>query len=172
MDLKNKTRDISGCSPVFSTLSGITVHCRNYTEIYYESQSVFVKYENEWLSLAIQELHDWLQNVVSILGYAAGVPHVWGSLHLSQDVSHLLHVLFYVRLEASEEKHSESPCLCATPEWQGVFVPDSKDSAEIIHDVVELHLQVFQDVARLHTQLKHRHGKCLNAELWTINRAA
>lgn len=28
------------------------------------------------VSLAIQELHDWLQNVVSILGYAAGISHV------------------------------------------------------------------------------------------------
>lgn len=43
-----------------------------------------------------------------------------------------------------------------------MFVPDSKDSAEIIHDIVELHLQVFQDVARLHTQLKYRREKCLN----------
>lgn len=43
-----------------------------------------------------------------------------------------------------------------------MFVPDSKDSAEIIHDIVELHLQVFQDVAGLHTQLKYRCEKCLN----------
>lgn len=34
-----------------------------------------------------------------------------------------------------------------------VFLPDSKDPAEIIHDIVELHLQVFQDIAGLHTQL-------------------
>lgn len=56
------------------------------------------------VSLAIQELHDWLQNIVSILGYAAGISHIWGSLHLSQDIAHLLHILFYVRLEALEEK--------------------------------------------------------------------
>lgn len=43
-----------------------------------------------------------------------------------------------------------------------MFLPDSKDSAEIIHDIVELHLQVFQDVAGLHTQLKYRCEKCWN----------
>lgn len=59
------------------------------------------------VSLAIQELHDWLQNIVSILGYAAGISHVWGPLHLSQDVSHLLHILFYVRLEALEGKYGK-----------------------------------------------------------------
>lgn len=56
------------------------------------------------VSLAIQELHDWLQNVVSILGYAAGISHIRGALHLSQDISHLLHILFYMRLEALAEK--------------------------------------------------------------------
>lgn len=62
---------------------------------------------NKWptVSLAIQELHDWLQYVVSILGYAAGISHIWGALHLSQDISHLLHILFYMRLEALAEKH-------------------------------------------------------------------
>lgn len=38
------------------------------------------------------------------------------------------------------------------------FLPDGEDSAEIIHDVVELDLQVFEDVAGLHTQLTHAHG--------------
>lgn len=52
-------------------------------------------------SLAVQELHDGLQDVIGVLGDAAGVPHVGGALHLSQDVSHLLHVLLDVRLEAS-----------------------------------------------------------------------
>lgn len=52
-------------------------------------------------SLAVQELHDGLQDVVGVLGDAAGVPHVGGAFHLSQDVSHLLHVLLDVRLEAA-----------------------------------------------------------------------
>lgn len=34
------------------------------------------------------------------------------------------------------------------------FLPDRKDPAEIIHNVVELHLQVFQDIAGFHTQLE------------------
>lgn len=38
------------------------------------------------------------------------------------------------------------------------FLPDGEDSAEIIHDVVELDLQVFEDVAGLYTQLMHEHG--------------
>lgn len=58
-------------------------------------------------SLAIQELHDWLQNVVSILGHAAGISHIGGSLHLSQDVSHLLHILLNMRLETTKGKHEE-----------------------------------------------------------------
>ena len=55
-------------------------------------------------SLAVQELHDGLQDVVSILRHAAGVPYVGTSLHLRQDVSHLLHVLLNMRLETAERK--------------------------------------------------------------------
>lgn len=36
-----------------------------------------------------------------------------------------------------------------------VLLPDGKHPAEVIHDVVELNLQVLQDIAGLHTQLKH-----------------
>lgn len=39
-----------------------------------------------------------------------------------------------------------------------VFLPDSKDPAEIIHYIVELNLQVFQDVAGLNTQLMYGYG--------------
>ena len=44
-------------------------------------------------------------------------------------------------------------CVCVS-----MFLPDSKDPAEIIHDIIELNLQVFQDVAGFHTQLKYGHG--------------
>lgn len=43
--------------------------------------------------------------------------------------------------------------LCMNDECVSVFLPDSKDPAEIIHDIVEFNLQVFQDIAGLHTQL-------------------
>lgn len=43
------------------------------------------------------------------------------------------------------------------------FLPNGEDSTEIVHDIIELNLQVFQDVAGLHTQLKdtrtHKLGK-------------
>lgn len=48
-------------------------------------------------------------------------------------------------------------------EWLCVFLPDREDPAEIIHDIVELNLQVFQDIAGLHTQLKYVHG---NTQSW------
>lgn len=43
-------------------------------------------------------------------------------------------------------------CVCGAI---GVLLPDCKDPAEIIHDIVELHLQVLQDIAGLHAQLEH-----------------
>lgn len=58
-------------------------------------------------SLAVQELHDWLQDVVSILGHAAGISHIWGSLNLSQDVSHLLNIFLNMRLETTEDEREK-----------------------------------------------------------------
>lgn len=55
-------------------------------------------------SLAVQKLHDGLQDVIGVLRDAAGVPHVGGALDLSQDVSHLLDVFLNVRLEAYEQE--------------------------------------------------------------------
>lgn len=121
-------------------------------------------------SLLVQELHDGLQDVVGILGNAAGIPHVGSSLHLSQDVSHLLHVLLYVRLETTRGNAEEAFSNFCTAAVRFIrrndsvclrvcfLLPDRENPAEIIHDVVELDLQVFQDVAGFHTQLKHEHG--------------
>lgn len=64
--------------------------------------------------LAVQELHDWLQDIVSILGHTAGIPHIRSSFHLSQDVAHLLHIFFDVRLKTIVEKMQ----LCVTYVWQ------------------------------------------------------
>lgn len=50
-------------------------------------------------SLAVQELHDGLQDVVSILGHTAGIPDIRRSFYLRQDVAHLLHILFDMRLK-------------------------------------------------------------------------
>ena len=55
-------------------------------------------------SLAVQELHDGLQDVVSVLRHTAGVAHVGSSLDLSQDVAHLLHILLNMRLETAGRK--------------------------------------------------------------------
>lgn len=43
-------------------------------------------------------------------------------------------------------------CMCVSIT---ALLPDCKDPAEIIHDIVELNLQILQDIAGLHTQLKH-----------------
>lgn len=44
-----------------------------------------------------------------------------------------------------------------------VLLPDGKDPAEIIHDIVELNLQVLKKIAGLHAQLKHGYG---NTQSW------
>lgn len=62
------------------------------------------------------------------------------------------------REEAEEEFDEVGLCKTTPWQWRSMFLPDGEDPAEIIHDIVELHLQVFQDIAGLHTQLKHRHG--------------
>lgn len=58
-------------------------------------------------SLAVQEFHDWLEDVVSILGHAAGISHIRGSLNLSQDVSHLLNIFLNMRLETIGEEREK-----------------------------------------------------------------
>lgn len=53
-------------------------------------------------SLAVQQVHDGLQHIVSILGHAAAGTgwHIAGTLHLAKYVAHLFDTLLNVRLEA------------------------------------------------------------------------
>lgn len=78
-----------------------------------------------------------------------------------------------MRLKASEaEEISVEVCVLfcqdAAQKNAGVSsLPDGEDPAEIIHDVVELNLQVFQDLAGLLAQLrcirkKHKCGERIN----------
>lgn len=70
------------------------------------------------------------------------------------------------REEAEEELDEVSLCKTTPQQYQSTFLPDREDPAEIIHHIVELHLQVFQDIAGLHAQLKHRHGSTRTLSEW------
>lgn len=61
-------------------------------------------------SLAVQQVHDGLQHIVSILGHAAAGTgwHVARALHLAKDVAHLFDTLLNVRLEAGGIKRKSS----------------------------------------------------------------
>lgn len=64
-------------------------------------------------SLAIQEVHNRLQDVVSILSHAAAGTgrHIPSAFHLAQDVSHLLHTVFYVGLKTGGKQKGSTDVL-------------------------------------------------------------
>lgn len=73
-------------------------------------------------SLAVQKVHDGLQDVVSILCNAAASAgrDIAGALHLAQDVTHLLHALLNVRLETGDRNAQAAqhpPQLRPGPAW-------------------------------------------------------
>lgn len=61
------------------------------------------------------------------------------------------------RREEKEAFNRVSLCKYTPQQCRSMFLPDREDPAEIIHDIVEFNLQVFEDIAGLHTQLKYIH---------------
>lgn len=125
-------------------------------------------------SLAVQQVHDGLQDIVSILrDTAAGAGgDVAGALHLAQDVTHLLHTLLDVWLETEDHNTQAAqhipprapslapasgpprPLLCPLPLPPHSAVPGGKDSAQIIQDIVKFHLQLLEDITGFCVQLQ------------------
>lgn len=98
-------------------------------------------------------------------------PHCWRSLHstsLSPEPRCRPSASHFLQCEAGNYGAKKNAALCeiclaaiyvVVQVSVGEFPPDGKDSAQIIHDIVELHLQIFQDITGLHTQLNQKH-KC------------
>lgn len=113
-----------------------------------------------WMHLlAVQEVHDGLQDIVSLLDNAA-VGWDGLSFDLGKDVPHLPDVVLDLGLETTSPHRSSTldrDCE-ASPERGKETLPDGKDVAEVVHDAVELVLQLLEEVAGFHVQLEARNG--------------
>ncbi len=116
--------------------------------------------------LAVKEVHDGLEDIVGVLCHTAASTcwHVSCPLHLAKYVSHLLDIFFNVWLETSGSRTDVTPRIeqkKKTTSWSLGTSPGGKYPCKVIQNIIELHLETFQDVTSFNVQLK---GTLINGQ--------